>query len=100
MSGYTQLAPSQPTITSRIVAVFQWIWGKTFGPLIEFFKLRMCPPTWTATILWIIFFAVIGTAIWGVIEYATGIKPLAPKCPSCPNAQAKPAAGTFTFTPA
>ena len=89
----------QPTWTSRIVGIFTWIWGKSFGPMIEFFKVRMCVPTWLATILWLIFLGTLGTAIWGIVNYARGVKALAPKCAACPNAQAKPTAGTFTLTP-
>lgn len=99
MSGYTQLGQAQPTLTSRIVGIFQWIWGKSFGPLIEMFRSRMCAPTWLATILWIILLGSLGTAIWGIVNYVRGVKVLAPKCPSCPNAQSKPTAGTFTLTP-
>jgi hypothetical protein len=89
----------QPTVYSRIVGIFTWIWGKSFGLLIEFFKLRMCVPTWFATILWLIFLGMLGTAIWGIVNYVRGVKELTPKCAACPNAQAKPSAGTFTLTP-
>ena len=96
MSGYLY---SQPTWTSWIVSTMTTLWGKTGGFIIELFRTRMCAPTWLTTILWIILLGSLGTAIWGIVNYARGIKPLAPKCPSCPNAQSKPTAGTFTLTP-
>lgn len=89
----------QPTFMSRVVGAFQWIWSKTFGFLIEVFRARMCAPTWLATFLWLIFLGALGTAIWGVVNYARGVKALTPKCPSCPAAASKPTAGTFTLTP-
>ena len=85
MSGYVY---AQPSWGQSFVNMVTWIWNKTFGLLIQLFRNWMCPPTWTATILWIIFFAVLGTAIWGVIKYATGIKPLTPTCPACPKSNA------------
>jgi len=89
----------QPTVTSGIVGVFKWIWIKTFVLLIEIFRTRMCDPTWLATGLWLIFLGALGTAIWGVVNYARGVKTLTPKCAACPNAASKPATGTYTLTP-
>lgn len=96
MSGYLY---SQPTWSSWFVNTVTWVWSKTFGFLIEVFRTRMCVPTWTATILWLFFLGSLGTAIWGIVNYARGIKTLTPKCAACPNAQTKPTAGTFTLTP-
>lgn len=89
----------QPTVYSRIVGIFTWIWGKSFGPLIEIFKVRMCVPTWFATILWILLIGSFATAIWGIVQYTTGVKALTPKCAACPKDNQK-LQGTYTILPA
>ena len=89
----------QPTWTSWIVGTVAWFWKYTFGFLIEVFRTRMCAPTWLATFLWLIFLGALGTAIWGVVNYARGVKALTPKCAVCPNAASKPSTGTYTLTP-
>lgn len=91
--------PQQSTLSSRVGGISQTIWSKTGGMVIDAFRTRMCVPTWTATILWIIFIASLATAIWGIVNYARGVKALAPKCPSCPKDNQK-LQGTYTILPA
>ena len=95
MSGYLY---SQPTWGSWFVNTVTWVWSKTFGFLIEVFRTRMCVPTWTATILWLFFLGSLGTAIWGIVMYVTGSKPLTPTCAACPNSN-KTLSGPVMLTP-
>ena len=95
MSGFGGPKPPPSTLWSTILFIPKYLWSWiTF--ILDYVKNFICAGTfWSYLVL---LGLVVSSITFVTLYFKT--KALTPKCPSCPNAQAKPAAGTFTFTPA